>query len=342
MARGTVYNNIQSDELWEKVNKENKILLSEFLDYLRSTDKSSLTVVNYESDLKIIFTWCLLENENKFFVNFTKRDVIRCQNYLLNEMNLGSSRVRRMKSTMSSLSNYIENVLDDEYKEFRNIINKIPHPAKNEVREKTILTDDQQEYLLNYLVEHKEYQKACAVALAIASGSRKSELLRFKVSYFTDENIMYGSLYKTPEKIKTKGRGKSGKLLNKYVLVNVFKPYFDLWIKERKELGITNDELFVVKEDNAYAILNQSSLNSWAKHFSNILGISWYWHSNRHYFTTSLCKANIPAEVIKDVVGWSSIDLVSVYNDSDVDDELGKFFDANGIKSAETKSLSDL
>lgn len=342
MARSTVYNSIVTDELWEKVNKENKSLLNEFLDYLRASDKAELTIINYESDLKIIFTWCLLENDNKFFVKFTKRDIIKCQNYLLNEMNLGSARVRRMKSTMSSLANYIENVLDDDYPDFRNIINKIPHPAKNEVREKTILTDEQQDRLLNYLVEHKEYQKACAVALAIASGARKSELLRFKVSYFTSQNIIYGSLYKTPEKIKTKGRGKSGKLLQKYVLVNVFQKYFDLWMREREELGIVHDSLFVSKENDAYTTLNVSSLNSWAKQFSNILGVSWYWHSNRHYFTTSLCKANIPAEVIKDVVGWSSIDLVSVYNDSDVDDELGKFFDANGIKNVENKSLSDL
>jgi hypothetical protein len=42
------------------------------------------------------------------------------------------------------------------------------------------------------------------------------------------------------------------------------------------------------------------------------------------------------------VVGWSGIDLVSLYNDSDVDDELGKYFDANGIKNVENKSLKDL
>lgn len=342
MARTTVYNSIVTDERWEQVNKENKSLLNEFLDYLRSTDKAELTIINYESDLRIIFTWCLLENENKFFVKFTKRDIVRCQNYLLNDMNLGSARVRRMKSTMSSLGKYIENVLDDDYPEFRNIINKIPHPAKNEVREKTILTDEQQDYLLNYLIEHNEYQKACAVALAIASGSRKSELLRFKVSYFTDENIIYGSLYKTPEKIKTKGRGKIGKLLHRYVLVSKFKPYLDLWLDERKKLNIVNDELFVSKEDDGFKPLTPASLNSWAKTFSKILSCDWYWHSNRHYFTTSLCKANIPNEVIKDIIGWSSTALIDVYNDTEVDEELGKYFKDGEIQKVENKSLSDL
>jgi len=342
MARSSVYNSITSEENWAQVNKENKSLLSEFLEYLKSTDKSALTVLNYDSDLRIIFTWCLLENDNKPFPTFTKRDIIKCQSYLLNEMNLGSSRVRRMKSTMSSLSNYIENVLDEEYKEFRNIVNKIPHPAKNEVREKTIMSDEQIDNLLNYLVEKKEYQKACVLALAIASGARKSELLRFKVSYFTDENIIYGSLYKTPEKIKTKGRGKIGKLLQKYILVSKFKPFLDLWMAEREELGITNDELFVTKGAEGYEVLSQSSLNSWAKYFSKIINEDFYFHCCRHYFTTALCKANIPNEVIKDVIGWSSTALIDVYNDTDIDEELGKYFKNGEIQKVGTKSLSDL
>ena len=37
MGRSTTYNNIVSDELWEQVNKENKILLNDFIDYKRST-----------------------------------------------------------------------------------------------------------------------------------------------------------------------------------------------------------------------------------------------------------------------------------------------------------------
>jgi len=342
MGRSSVYNSITSDETWEAVNKKNKSLLNEFIDYLRSTDKSALTIVNYESDLKIIFTWCALENDNKFFVEFTKRDIIKCQNYLLNEMKLGSSRIRRMKSSMSSLSGYIENILDEDFPEFRNIINKIPHPAPNEVREKTIMSEKDVDKLLNYLVEHKEYQKACAVALAVCSGARKAELLRFKASYFIDENIIYGSLYKTPEKIKTKGHGVAGKKIFKYVLMNRFQLYFDLWVKEREELGVNIDDLFINNEDDQYVCASISMLNSWANSFSKIIELDFYWHSCRHFFTTYLSKANVPAEIIKEISGWSSIDMVSRYDDTEVDESLGKYFNANGIKNTESKSLSDL
>ena len=55
------------------------------------------------------------------------------------------------------------------------------------------------------------FQEACALSLAMESGARKAE---FKVDFFKPEYIVHGSLYRTPEKIKTKGRG--GKMLNKY------------------------------------------------------------------------------------------------------------------------------
>ena len=344
MARSTVYNSIVTDERWEQVNKKNKELLKEFLDYLKSTDKAELTILNYESDLKIIFTWALLEIDNKFFPQFSKRDIVKLQNYLLNDMNLSSSRVRRMKSTLSSLSNYIENVLDEEeeFKGFRNIINKIPHPAKNEVRDKTVMSDDDVDRLLKYLADNKEYQKACAVALAVASGARKAELLRFKMSFFKPENIIFDSWYRTPEKIKTKGRSSRGKLIEKFVLISKFQFYFDLWVKERNKLGITNDALFVVKKNDEFVCANISTLNSWAKSFSKILSLDFYWHSCRHYFTTFLSRANVPSEIIKEIGGWDSIEMVSKYDDTEITESLGKYFDANGIKNVENKSLNEL
>ena len=45
------------------------------------------------------------------------------------------------------------------------------------------------------------------------------------------------------------------------------------------------------------------------------------------YYTTALCKANIPADIIKDIVGWESTNMVLLYNDTEVDEELGKYFD---------------
>jgi site-specific recombinase XerD len=342
MPRKTIHNNLTSEDLIAKISKENKEIMGEFINYLKSVDKSNNTINSYINDLNIFLCWNVENNNNKFFIDFTKRDIMKYQNYLIHDLQHSPNRVRRLKSSMSSMSNFIENVLDEEYPDFKNIVNKIPAPDKIEVRDKTIMSDEQVEQLLNYLVENKKYQQACAVALAVGSGSRKAEILRFKVSYFIDENIKYGALYKTPEKIKTKGRSSKGKMIYRWVLVSQFKPYFDLWMKQREELGITGEELFWNKRKNVWKPADISTLNSWALTFSKILGIDWYWHSNRHYFTTSMCQANIPSSVIKDIVGWDSTNMVDIYNDTEVDDEVGKYFDESGIKQVEKKSLSDL
>lgn len=343
MARTTVYNNIISDEKLKQINPENLELLEEFVEYLHTTDKSEGTVKQYVNDIRICFVWILEKANNKHFTDFTKRDMMKYQNYCLNTLNVSSNRIRRLRASISSLSNFIENVLDEDYPKFRNIINKIPAPTKTEVREKTILSDEQCQVLLDKLVEEKQYQKACIFALAWASGSRKSELLRFKVSYFEDEHIRFGSLYKTPEKLKTKGRGKMGKQLNRYVLVGKFKPYLDLWLNQRQELGIDCEELFVkVKKDGTYQPMNVANLDYIAKGFGEFLEVDFYFHCMRHNFTTGLSQAGIPASVIKEIVGWNSIEMVDIYDDTDTDDKIGSYFSDGQIVQREQKSLADL
>ena len=342
MTRKTKMSDRVTDEEMAKVNPDNLDLLEDFIEYLESVDRADGTITNYTSDIRICFVWALHNAKNKFFVDFTKRDIIKYQNYLLNTLKLSSARVRRLRASLSSMSNYIENILDDEYEDFRNIISKIEAPTQTPVREKTILTDEQAQSLLDHLVEKEQYQQACVFALAWASGARKSELLRFKIEHFDEENIMYGSLYKTNDKIKTKGRGTGGKMIHKYILIGKFKPYFDLWMAERERLEVDCEELFVIQRRGVWGAMKESSLNTYTNHFSKFLDEKFYFHCMRHNFTTGLSQAGIPAEVIKNLVGWESVEMVSIYNDTDVDDELGKYFGEGGIKEAKTKGLSDL
>ena len=122
------------------------------------------------------------------------------------------------------MSLFIENILDDEegYENFRPIIKKIESPVNEAIREKTIFSDEQVELLMNTLVERKEYEKACAVAIAAYSGMRKAEILQMKMEYFNDDHLVFDCLYKT-DKIRAKGRGQLGKQINKYVMKKVDK-----------------------------------------------------------------------------------------------------------------------
>lgn len=341
MGRKTKQNKICTPELINAINPQNKRLMNDFLDYLRSVGKAESTIKAYASDLNIFFVWTEQNASNKYFPEITKRDIIAYQNWLLRDNENSPARVRRLKATLSSLSNYISNILDDELPNFRSIIRKIENPVNELTREKTVLSDEQADTLLDYLLECGQYEKACCFALARYSGRRKSELVRFKVSYFNDENIIYGSLYKTPEKIRTKGRGVNGKMLTCYVLSKPFKPYLDLWMQKRQELGVESEWLFPDKGDPTQP-LPISTLNSWAETFSNILGISVYWHSIRHFFTTSLAKANLPDSVIQSIVGWDSADMVRVYVDMDTDEEIGKYFNNGEIVAPSQIALNDL
>ena len=344
MGRKIQHNNIVTDELLAQCNKENIELGNDFLDYLRSIDRSPNTINAYRRDLFVFWVYLLQHCDNKFFVDLSKRDIARYQSFCLTEYKWSPARMRRVKSTLSSLSNYISNILDDEYQGYKPIVRKIENPVNEKVFTKTIMSEEQLQMLLDYCIEKKRYDKACLLSLAMNSGRRKSELPRFKVSYFDDENIILGSLYKTPEKVKTKGRGSLGKRLTLYVLAKPFKPYLDLWMNYRKEHGIESEWLFPKKVNGEYIDepMESGTLDSWADTFSKILGERFYFHCLRHWFVTRLSESNIPDSVIQDIIGWDSAEMCRVYCDTEADVKFAKYFGEEGIKQVEQKSLSDL
>lgn len=327
MARKTKVNFIAHPEILDMCHIQNKFLFDSFLDYLKSTDKANTTIEQYRNDLKIFFCWNYTDNNNKPFIEITKRDYTRFQGKALTDWEWSPKRIRRVKACISSLSNYIENILDEEeeFKNFRSVIKKIESPVNVPVREKTIYTPEELQSVLDMLVSDKKYEIACALALAMYSGRRKSELARFKVSYFDEKNVLFGTLYRTPEKVVTKGRGSKGKLLTLYVLKKEFDPYLKLWLEERERLGITSEWLFP-KETNHNEHIDRYALDRWARLLTKLSNKDFYWHSMRHFATTQFCKSNIPNHIIKQIIGWDSLEMVDLYNDTALDDVLGDYF----------------
>lgn len=344
-GRSTVYNQITTKEKLAQVNPDNIALANDFIDYLKSVDRSKGTIYQYKSVLNVFWCWNLEFNKNKFFVDLTKREISKFQSYAMNTWNWSPKRIRTVKAIISSLSNYIENILDDEYDDYKPIVRKIESPSDVSVRTKTVFKAEELEGLLSTLVEQKQYLKACVLAIAMSSGRRKAELRRFKVSYFKPENLICdGALYKTPEKMITKGRGSRGKLLDIFILAKTFDPYLELWLQERERLGINTDLLFPKCQGEKYVneMLDISTLDSWAKSFSSMLGKPFYWHSLRHYFTTKLKSSGIPDSVIQDIIGWESADMVKIYDDTPREEQFEKYFGAEGIKKVEQTSLENL
>ena len=103
------------------------------------------------------------------FVDIKKRDIMNFQNYLIKQ-GLSPARIRVLRSSISSLSNFIENILDEEekYENFRNIVNKIPAPTLQAVREKTVISDEEVEVLLDTLVKKNKIQQIQVLYLLFA------------------------------------------------------------------------------------------------------------------------------------------------------------------------------
>jgi integrase/recombinase (xerC/xerD family); CF-10 family len=340
MGRKTKMNSITSPELLAQVNPDNIQLLNDFLNYLQSVAKSETTIRGYENDIQIAWVWCLQHNKNTFFINWTKRNIVAYQNWLLSNNKNSASRVRRLKAALSSLSNYIEDVLDDEYPDFRNIINKIKNPVNQTVRTKTVWEDDEIEGLLDKLTCNGQFEKACYLALAAYSGRRKSELCRFKVSDFSkDKLVCNGALYKS-DPIKTKGQG-GGKMLPCYTLAKKFDPYLDAWLEYRKQNNIQSEWVFPDAKD-ASKHVSISTINSWSNTFSRLSGKPAYMHSFRHYFTTNLVRSGFSENAITKIIGWESTDMCRVYTDIDTEEQIGVYFEDGEIVAPKKKSFSEI
>lgn len=329
-----------------KDNFRHDWLIEQFLLYLKAEGKSEKTLKNYESDLKIWFSWfeknCTVKGKAKDFCQLRIIDIIKFQSEVLDK-GMSINRYSRLKSVISSLSNYCENILaeDEDYPEFRhfrNICNKIKKPVKEPVREKTVLTDEQCQAYLDKLVESERYQMACAFALAWASGRRKAELLEIKRHHITDENLKWGTLYKT-DKIQCKGKKQEV-----YILKSKFKFYFDLWMEERERLGVPNeiDDIFISGVKGNWYSATENKFNYYANVFSEEMGVDFYFHCLRHQFTTSLLESGIPSSVVQQIIGWSSADMLNLYDDRDKDSLIGEYFKDGEIVKKENKDLGEL
>lgn len=341
----SVYNNITSESQMAKVNPENIQLEEDFLDYLTSVDRAESTIKQYKAVLHIFWVWNLENNNNKSFVHLTKREITKFQNQGLNVWEWSNRRMRTVKAVMRSLENYILNILDDEYPNYKKIWDKIESPIDAPAKPKNVMSRKEWQTLLDKLVERQEYAKACLIALGLNSGRRKAELCRFKVSYFSDENLICnGAMYKSPERVKTKGHGSKGKLLYVYTLAKPFKPYLDLWMEQREKAGIKSDWLFPMEIGGKIydCPMRTTQIDSWFRQFCDIMGKHIFPHMLRHRFTTHLSENGIPATVIKDIVGWSDVSLVSVYDDTEAEDNFDKYFGEEGIKKVVNKGISDL
>lgn len=339
MAKGrkTFRKVITSDELIASINPENVKLMNRFLKNF-ATKRSPKSVTVYRSNLNIFFCYCVENLENKAFKDLRKLHFLDFSDYVLTELKWSPARFANMISCLSSFSDWIETYMDDVegYENFRNIVKKIEKPAKEAVREKTILKEEDMDKLFSVLKEQGKVQEQCLLALAISCGARVSELARFTVDLIDENNTVFDGLFlKTTDKIVTKGRGINGKKLDKYILKDMFLPYYQKWLPIReqimKETGQDHNYLFVTKDGKP---ANADRLRDWIGTWSDIVNQPMFPHCLRHYNVSLYKRLNLDDNLIVFLTGWaegSGHNMIAIYNDNDIADE--KFECLDNLKS---------
>lgn len=320
MARKTFKMKIATNDKIADINPQNMKIVNMFLNNLRK-NHSEATIKVYESNFNIFFVWNLENNDNKFFVDLRKIELSEFFDFCVAELHYSSARYSNMHSSLSSLSNFIENMLDDEYPNFRNIVKKIDKLPPEKVRKKTVFDEETINKFLKRLVKQKRYQEACYIALVISCGARFSEVLRITTDLI-DENhtILDGLFLETLEEIKTKGRGQNGKKLKKYIIKDIFLPYYKLWLPERKKIlkekGLNHNAIFLKRNGEP---ATNAVVRNWVSNWEDELGMDIYIHSLRHYACTYLCGL-VDESLVVSLFGWESADMVRIYNDTEFQD----------------------
>jgi site-specific recombinase XerD len=329
MGRETYKKIITSPELIKQINPENKKLVARFLKE-KNTRTSDLTIINYESDLNIFMVWNLLNNDNKLFTDMRKLEFADFFSFTIEEMKWGSARFSRVKSALSSFSNFIEKFYDDIYPTYRNIVLKaVESMPKNPAREKTVLSETQVDELLSFLKTNSRKQESCFLALGLATGARISELLKFTIDIIDENNLVFNDVFiETTKEIKTKGRGKAGKLLKKYIIKDLFLPYYKEWLIERDLIMSKNNQehkYVFIKNDGTPA--GEDFVRRWIPEWEEVIKVPFYFHALRHYFVTHLTRIGLNQDFITEIVGWQSVEMFKLYNDLTVKDRDWKELD---------------
>lgn len=339
-SRETFRKIITNEDLIQQINPKNRQLMERYLKNF-ATKRSPKSVVVYRSNLNMFFVWNLLYNDNAFFIDIRKIELMDFFDFAITELQWASNRFAQMHSCLSSFSAWIENFYDDKYPEFRNLLPKIEKLPKEAIRKKSIFTKEELNRLMSWLGEQGRIQEQCLLALLMSSGSRASELARFTTDIIDETHTAFSNLFlETTEEVQVKGRGVNGKSLIRYILKDTFLPYYKAWLPHREKIMKENNQqhnyIFITQDGEPASV---STFRGWVKKWNEIMDKPFYLHSIRHYYTTTLLSIGLEQELVQEIIGWSSADMVKIYNDATAKDREWKGL--TKLKQALAEDLKD-
>lgn len=263
---------IFNKETWEKVNKDNKDILEDYVLELRSKKKSEGTIYQYTADLKMFFVWAHDNiGEKKTILDFKKRDF---RKFFLFLEERSPARINRVQCSIRNLLEFCTQD-DDEYEDYEiNIMRNIKGLVKEKVRDIYFLTDEQIQSILQRLLDQGKYQQALYLCVSYESAGRRNE-----VHQITKHNFVNAS---QTNKVVGKRR-KEFQLL----YFNKSREIAELYLNQRGEDNI--DSMWVVGKEGNRKPASYETLYNWTIEFRKVLAeiegteeIEFNPHSLRH------------------------------------------------------------
>lgn len=305
---------------WKKVNQESKELMEAFLDSKRQLSDKSL--IQYRNALQIFLIWVMENLNNKKFTDLKNRDVLRYQGWLIDE-GLSASGIKSKRSPISGMCKFIMTFYDDEYPNFRNIMDGVDPPPNERVHKKEPLTIEEMDKLRKELKKQERWQELAYLEISYSTAARREEVKQLKkeiADYEPNEN----GYYMTHE-VRTKGGGKKGNI-KRLAFSEKARQAVEDWLKIR---GSDECEyIFVSKRLGEVNQVNETTFNYWCSAiFSEIVGRRVYPHLFRSTRATHLVvEQGKDINSAKNLLGHESSETTEIYIVRDEEESLNDCF----------------
>ena len=324
-----VDNHHYSDKAWKKVNEENKALVFDYIEYLRSINRMETTIKGHSHNLKVYLIYICDHCRNKGLWQMRPVDFSRLRNYALESWNWSTAKYMNFRYSISAFMNYILSAYadDERFKDVENYILQVAPPKPKKIVVQSMITDAQLEKLIAYLDITKKYEALVYLMVSCYSGLAITEILQLDLSDFDDNNVKFGCLYQT-HPIEQKTYENETIYENKYIITKV-KPYIDKWREQRRSWGVNIDSLFVVRQLNG--TFERRKTIKWMDEFTEILGSRVNHSMLKFRLCDRLIGENIPVNVVKSFFKWNYANTQHRFTVDDSMDEFIKFFNNTSV-----------
>ena len=274
--------------------------INDFINYI-SVEKrfSPLTVASYKTDLNQFTDYIQEQFKISSFIEVSTKQV-RYWIASLKESNLNNSSINRKISSLKSLYHFLK-----KSNNFVNPVKGIITPKKN--KRLPVFVDQSKfpDFNFNLETSFEEIQNRFLMEFFYQTGIRRSELINLKTT-----QVDFSQLF-----ISVTGKGNK---MRNIPISNLFKNNIMLFLKLKEENKIFSDFLFSNKNGKQLSafkvyqvIKNQLELASTLNKKSP--------HVIRHTFATHLLNNGADINVVKELLGHSSLAATQVYTHNTIE-----------------------